>query len=133
MSKAGETFFVAIGCMDGRVQKPIAKLGLKEFNALFADTITEAGLVGHLAKDLIDESLTKSISFKMIDVSIGKHNAQGIIVHGHQECAGNPVSDEEHIDHIRKASKKIKLMVKNIPVVGAFVFRSKKGWDAKIV
>lgn len=133
MSQVGETFFTAIGCMDGRVQQPIAKFGQERFGAKFPDTITEAGLVGKLSKENIDQAFLDSIKFKVIDVSLGKHHSKGIIVHGHQECAGNPVDDEKHRDDIRRSVSKLKSLIGEIvPVIGIFVKRDKDGlWKAE--
>lgn len=133
MSQNGETFFTTIGCMDGRVQVPVSKFGRDQFDANFPDTITEAGLVGKLANEPISNELIESIRFKLVDVSIGKHSSKGIVVHGHQECAGNPVSENQHISDIVKTCKKIKSMVKNVSVVGVFVYRTKNGWDTRVV
>lgn len=123
MSHVDETFFTTIGCMDGRVQSPIAKYGQNLFRAIFPDTITEAGLVGLLSnnpsRDLLD-----SIKNKIV-ISAEKHHSLGIIVHGHSECAGNPVDDEVHREDVRKSVQIIKQMINNkVPVLGVFVKRS---------
>ena len=62
-------------------------------------------------------------------MSITKHKSFGIIVHGHSECAGNPVSDEEQIDDIRRSIVLVKKMVGAVPVIGVFVKRDPE--DAK--
>lgn len=127
MSSASETFFTSIGCMDGRVQEPVASYGREKFGAQFPDTITEAGIVGKLAKADADGNhvLVDALTFKAKTVSLEKHASRGIVVHGHQECAGNPVDDETHKDHIRVSVIKIKELVgQSVPVVGVFVQRS---------
>ena len=124
MSHENETFFTTIGCMDGRVQEVVAEFGRRKFGAYFPDTITEAGLVGKLTKDSPDQGLIDSIKNKL-DISLEKHHSKGIIVHGHQECAGNPVKDEVHKDDIRKSVEVIISLVNaSISVVGVFVKRS---------
>jgi carbonic anhydrase len=52
--------------------------------------------------------------------------AQGIIVHGHQECAASDaVDDEKHKDDIRKSVHTIKSLINSsVPVIGVFVKRS---------
>ena len=123
MSLAGETFFTTVGCMDGRVQDPIASYGIEKFGVLYGDTITEAGLVGLLSnqpsQDLLDSIKNK------INISIEKHYSCGIVVHGHAECAGNPVDDEKHKDDVRRSVEVIKSLAgSSIPVVGVFIKRS---------
>jgi carbonic anhydrase len=119
-----ETFFASVGCMDGRVQHVVASYGQMKFGAVYPDTITDAGLVGKLAKEDVDKMLLDGLEFKVAVVSIGKHKAKGVVVHGHQECAGNPVSDALHKDHIRKAVEVMKGIAGDIPVVGVFVKRN---------
>lgn len=134
MSTQGDTFFTAVGCMDGRVQDPVAWFGKRKFSVKYPDSITEAGLVGLLAKGFIDPQFEQNMRFKIVEVSIGMHHSEGIIVHGHQECAGNPVEDEHHIEDIRKAVRRIQgwLSADNqIPVVGVFVKRNLNTWVAE--
>lgn len=120
----GQAFFTTIGCMDGRVQEPIAKFGREKFGVLYGDTITEAGLVGVLSQN-VDDRLLKSLKGK-IDISVKKHHSRGIIVHGHQDCAASDaVDDEKHKDDIRRSVEIIKSLISSsIPVIGVFVRRS---------
>ncbi len=122
MAHANETFFTLVGCMDGRVQEAATAFGQEKFGARYPDTITEAGLVGKLT--FTDHDLLDAIKFKVVDVSIGKHHAKGVIVHGHSECAGNPVDDEQQKEDIRRSVEIIKSMVGSTPVVGVFIHRS---------
>lgn len=124
MSTSSETFFTVIGCMDGRCQQAVATFGQKKFAAEYPDTITEAGLVGLLAKKPVDQNLLQSIK-KKINISLEKHHSKGMIIHGHQECAGNPVDDKSHRGQVRKIVRVIRAMTKKkAPVVGVFVKRS---------
>ena len=126
MSDKYETFFTTVGCMDGRAQGIVAGFGRKKFGAIYPDTITEAGLVGVLSKQNVDNNLIKSLKKKIL-ISLEKHRSKGIIIHGHQECAGNPVEDKAHRDDIRKSIQLIKSLIKSsIPVVGVFVKRSQR-------
>ncbi len=73
MSMPGETFFTSIGCMDGRVQGPVAEFGREKFGGQFADAITEPGREDGLGFDLKtnyfslvqDMAFCKSVSFKI--------------------------------------------------------------------
>lgn len=122
--------------MDGRCHEPILAFGQNKFGAKYADTITEAGLVGLLTKNNIDQALLNSIKKKTL-LSLEKHHSKGIVVHGHEACAGNPIDDEKHKDDIRKSVRVIKSLV-NFPVsvVGVFVKRSSQEsskWEAEEV
>lgn len=128
MSNQDETFFTSVGCMDGRVQDPISRFGKERFNALYADTITEAGLVGLLANNPNEEFL-EGVKKKIL-ISAQKHHSKGIIVHGHQECAGNPVDDETHKKDVLKSAEALSLIVPGLEVIPVFVIRKNGGWEA---
>jgi carbonic anhydrase len=130
MADLGETFFTSIGCMDGRVQAPIAEYGQKKYGVLYPDTITEAGLVGLLANNPSSE-LLDSIKKKVL-ISVEKHHSKGIIVHGHQNCAGNPVDDELHKQQTIEAAKVIRDFVsEDIEVKPVFVNKTESGWTVE--
>lgn len=119
---ANETFFTVIGCMDGRCQKPLMEFGQQYFNATYPDTITDAGIVGIIAQnpsqDFLDGLKTKVL------ISLEKHHSKGIIIDGHAECAGDPVDDATHKEHIRKSLHIVKSMVPvDTKIVGVFVIR----------
>lgn len=127
MSQVGETFFTVVGCMDGRVQEVVAAFGKKKFKAVFPDTITDAGIVGVISKNP-DPDYFLDLQRKL-NVSLDRHHSAGIIVNGHQECAGNPVDDESHKKDIERTIKFIKILTNNkVPVMGLFVIRGSKGW-----
>jgi hypothetical protein len=124
---SGETFFTSIGCMDGRVQAPIEEYGLKRYHVLYPDTITEAGLVGVLANNP-SQDLLDSIKKKVL-ISVEKHHSKGIIVHGHQACAGNPIEDEQHKVETLKTAEIIKSFVpSDLEVKAVFVNKTENGW-----
>ena len=131
MSDVRDTFFTSVGCMDGRVQESVAQFGREKFGTEFPDTITEAGLVGKLAAGQVDSGLKESLRFKIADVSVGKHHSKGIIVHGHQDCAGNPVTDDLHKVHVKKAAEFIRTLVPNLPVIPVFVVRQDGEWKVR--
>jgi carbonic anhydrase len=131
MSNLGETFFTSVGCMDGRVQAPIEEYGQKRYGVKYPDTITEAGIVGLLGQDDIDPVLLESIKKKVL-ISVEKHHSKGIVVHGHEECAGNPIGSEQHKKETIKATEKIKSFVPNdLEVKAVFVERKGDSWVVK--
>lgn len=131
-SDGGQAFFTVVGCMDGRVQDVMASFGREKFHAIYPDTITEAGIVGQIANNPIEDFLD-GLKFKLL-VSVEKHHSKGILVDGHEECAGNPVDNEKHKEDIRKSVEIIKELVGNaVPIMGVFVKRSETGWTAEEV
>ena len=132
MSGANETFFTVVGCMDGRVQKAISEFGRTKFGAEYPETITEAGIAGIIANNP-DPKFVENLKTKLL-VSIEKHHSKGIVVDGHQECAGNPVDDERHKEDIRRSIEFIRNLIENkIPIIGVFVVRNDESWQAEEV
>ena len=130
MADLGDTFFTSVGCMDGRVQAPIAKYGQDKYHVLFPDTITEAGLVGLLANNPSAEFL-EAIKKKVL-ISVEKHHSKGIIVHGHQHCAGNLIEDELHKEQTITAASVIRNFVtEDIEVKPVFVVKTENGWEVE--
>ncbi len=133
MLQIGETFFTSVGCMDGRSECAVAKWGREKFNVKFADAITEAGLAGLLAKDNVDKYLLESLKKKVL-ISIEKHHSKNIVVSGHEDCAGNPVEDNEHKKDVLKAVKVIQSFVsEGTKIIPVFVKRSSSASSKWIV
>lgn len=130
MSQAGDTFFTSVGCMDGRVQKPIADFGKAKFGAIYPDTITEAGLVGLLGKQNPDQALIDAIKFK-IGISVEKHSSKGIVIHGHESCAGNPVEEDQHKKDILKTAELVKSLFPDNEIIPVYVKKVEGEWTVE--
>ncbi len=115
--------------MDGRVQEAIAKYGQKRYQALYPDTITEAGLVGLLTNNPSLE-LLEGIKKKVL-ISVEKHHSKGIVVHGHRDCAGNPVEDNLHKENVLAGAKIICSIVQGLEVKPVFVVKENNKWLVK--
>lgn len=86
-------FASAITCIDGRVIAPLLDWTLARFDVDAVDVVTEPGVDASLP-DLV-EDLTRRLS-----PSIDKHGSHQVVLAGHEDCAGNPVSDETHREHL---------------------------------
>ena len=128
--RENETFATAVGCMDGRGQEPVSEYARARWHVSYIDTITDAGIVNHIAHTHNVEYLA-NIKTKIIDVSVLKHGSRGVVVWGHQECAGHPVPDEHHIEDIKKAAKRIHEMEPGVEVVPVFVIRQDSSWEVQ--
>jgi carbonic anhydrase len=95
---ANGKFATSISCMDGRIQTPISDWIKKNYSVDFVDTITEPGVEKKITENIDTEQIKSKA-----EISIFKHKSELIIVSGHHDCAGNPVSKEEHIVQIRKS------------------------------
>ena len=109
-------FATSVSCMDGRIQIPITNWIKENFSVDYVDTITEPGI----DKLVADNTDLESIKTK-VGISINKHESELIVVSGHYDCAGNPVSNEEHITQIKKGIEVISSWNLGGKVVGVWV------------
>ena len=118
-------FATSVSCMDGRIQIPLTKWIKDNHSIDFVDVITEPGIDRMVAENLDLESIKNKVG-----ISINAHKSELIVVSGHYDCAGNPVSDEEHISQIRKGVEVISSWGLNVKVVGIWVDDS---WNVKVL
>ena len=109
-------FATSVSCMDGRIQIPLTNWIKENFSVDYVDTITEPGI----DKLVADNTDLESIKMK-VGISINKHESELIVLSGHYDCAGNPVSNEEHITHIKKGIEVISSWNLGVKVVGVWV------------
>jgi len=109
-------FATSVSCMDGRIQIPLTHWIKENFSVDYVDTITEPGI----DKLVADNTELESIKIK-VGISINKHESELIVVSGHYDCAGNPVSNEEHITQIKKGIEVISSWNLGVKVVGVWV------------
>lgn len=109
-------FGTSVSCMDGRIQIPLINWIKENFSVDYVDTITEPGI----DKQVADNTDLESIKTK-VGISINKHESELIVVSGHYDCAGNPVSNEEHITQIKKGIEVISSWNLGVKVVGVWV------------
>jgi hypothetical protein len=102
--------------MDGRIQIPLTNWIKENFSVDYVDTITEPGI----DKLVADNTDLESIKIK-VGISINKHESELIVFSGHYDCAGNPVSNEEHITQIKKGIEVISSWNLGVKVVGVWV------------
>lgn len=109
-------FATSVSCMDGRIQIPLTNWIKENFSVDYVDTITEPGI----DKLVADNTDLESIKIK-VKISINKHESELIVVSGHYDCAGNPVSNEEHITQIKKGIEVISSWNLGVKVIGVWV------------
>ena len=112
-------FGTAINCMDGRVQLPVTNWLKSRYTLDYIDMITEPGPDQMLTQG--SPAQVKSIKSRVL-ISVNAHGSQTILIAAHHDCAGNPVSKEEHVKQVKECMKILqswKLPVKNI--IGAWI------------
>ncbi|MFA5078448.1 MAG: carbonic anhydrase [Dehalococcoidia bacterium] len=98
-------FGTAINCMDGRVQIPVTNWMKDKYSLDYVDMITEPG-----PEKLMSQGSTEHLrSIKArVEISVNAHGSKVILVAAHHDCAGNPVSKEEHVRQVGQCLKLIK-------------------------
>jgi len=109
-------FATSVTCMDGRIQIPLANWIKEKYSVDFVDAITEPGIDKTVAENLDLDSIKNKIN-----ISINAHKSELVVVSGHYDCAGNPVSDAEHISQIKEGVKVISSWNPNVKVIGVWV------------
>jgi len=105
--------------MDGRVQLPVIKWLKDKYSLDYVDMITEPGPDKMLTQGKPEQ--VESIKSRVL-ISVNAHGSDTIFIAAHYDCAGNPVSKEEHTKHVRECMKIVRSW--NLPVehvVGAWI------------
>lgn len=111
--------------MDGRTQLPIIHWLKEKYGFSFVDTITEPGMDKLFSNvDKVSEIKTKT------SISVKAHGSQLILISGHHDCAGNPVSKQEHLRNIESAMKIIRSWNFPVKVVGAWI---NEDWELELI
>ena len=109
-------FGTSLCCMDGRIQMALTSWIKEKFSVDYVDTITEPGM----DKILCSNQSLDNIKSK-VEISVNAHKSKLIVISGHHDCAGNPVSKEEHISQISKDVEVVNSWNLGINVVGVWV------------
>ncbi len=122
------TFATALNCMDGRVQLPVNEAVRSIFGVTCVDTITEAGIVRYLS-DQRDTHETQA-ALSSIQISLDKHDSQGIAIAAHDDCAGNPSSEQVQKEQLDRAVNFLHAQFPSCRIVGLWLGLD---WAAQIV
>jgi len=104
---------------------PITQWLKKNHGVDYVDTITEPGVDKMFSNPGKIEEIKAKAS-----ISVNAHGSKIIIVSGHHDCAGNPVSRQEHIEQIKGAVSTIESWNLPVKVIGAWV---NERWELEIL
>ncbi len=121
-------FGTAINCMDGRVQLPVINWMREQYRLDFIDMITEPGADKIVATGTFNQ--LESIKNKVL-VSVNAHGSRILVLAGHDDCAGNPVTPEQHKAHLLKAIEKI--LAWKLPLEKVIAVWINKDWRIEVV
>jgi hypothetical protein len=111
-------FATTINCIDGRTQRPVSEWVRVQHGIDYVDTVTQPGP---------EKALTQGQSAEIdairnnVATSVTKHGSQLIVVAAHYDCAGNPVSDDEHKAQVRAACRVVAGWGMQARVIGLWV------------
>jgi|SRR5690242_9949631 hypothetical protein len=120
-------FATAINCIDGRTQRPVSEWIRIQFSVDYVDTITQPGPEAALTRG---PASAIEVMRQNVGVSVQAHQSQLIAVAAHHECAGNPVSDDEHKAQVRAACEVIAKWGFPARIVGLWV---NEWWQVEVV
>ena len=118
-------FATSISCIDGRIQLPLSQWIKENYSVDYVDTITEPGVDKNVTRDSIINSIKSKAR-----ISINAHKSELVVFSGHYNCAANPVSDEKHIEFIKKGVEAISSWGLGVKVIGVWVDDS---WNVNTV
>jgi len=112
-------FCTAISCIDGRVQIPVHRYMQERYGAEYVDTITEPGPCRILSSQS-PLALVESI-LSRLKISVEKHASCHVAIVAHEDCAGNPVSKDQQLEHLRRSVDFVKMRFPELEVIALWV------------
>lgn len=112
------SFLTTINCIDGRVHPPVTQWMHQQFDVDYIDRITVAG-PDRVLTTASDAEL--AVIRRHLEISITVHGSHVLTVVGHYDCAGNPVSREEHLAQIQAAAERVHSWALPIRIFGLWV------------
>jgi hypothetical protein len=103
--------------MDGRVQLPVIKWILENYEVEYVDMITAPGMDGVLA----DKNINIEDILENVNISKKVHSTEHIFIVGHHNCLANPVNTLTHKKHINAAVNRIKDFNPTSNVIGIWI------------
>jgi len=122
------TFVTAINCMDGRTQDPVAAWFKGRFQVDFVDAITESGPDKLLSEQ--QPQACESIKRRVM-ISVNAHHSRVVAIVSHDDCAGNPVSKEEHLRQLAQCMDVVAGWgLKGVQILGLWV---NQDWQVELI
>ena len=120
-------FATAINCIDGRAQISVIERIKGRFGVEYVDMITEPGADGVMASG--SQATIDAIKQK-VRLSVEKHQSRLVAVVAHHDCLANPVSREQHLEHLKQAVERVRSWGLEVRVVALWV---NEWWRAEIL
>ena len=134
MASSHGVFGTTINCMDGRSVEPTVAWMKQTYSLDYVDVITEPGMDKFCGTCTGD---ARAWLKRKIEISLKNHGSRVISVVGHDECAGNPVSKEEHLEQTKQDVALVQEIIAElsvgepVEVVGLWVAPKDGAWVAE--
>ncbi|WP_240944564.1 carbonic anhydrase [Micromonospora thermarum] len=126
-----DRFATMFTCIDGRIQRPLDEWARNHLDVEYLDTITEPGPEAVLAttgERCLDVLLEK------VQISQRAHGSATLVIAGHADCAGNPVSTDEHRNQLRQSLARLAGRLPDTRIIAVHADRcGEQCWDPEIV
>ena len=135
MASESEKFATALCCMDGRAVAAVKQYMLERYGIRYVDFITEPGMDRALIQ--CDKKEYEKLQDKTVRISVGHHGSRTVTVVGHDDCAGNPVSKEKHVEDIKAGVARVSQwnfsVAETITLIGLWAEEKNGEWKAEAV
>lgn len=112
------TTAIALSCIDGRVQRPVADWLQRYVPVHYVDVITEPGMDALLARGPAEQ--IEAVRRRAL-VSVEGHGSRVIAVIGHHDCLANPVQRDLHWQDIERGVATVQSWDLPVRVIGLWV------------
>ncbi|MEU5939656.1 carbonic anhydrase [Micromonospora sp. NPDC047548] len=126
-----DRFATMFTCIDGRIQQPLNEWVRKHLDVEYLDTITEPGPEAVLAGT---GERCLEVLLEKVQVSQRAHGSATLVIAAHSDCAGNPVSVDEHRDQLRQSLARVAGRLPNTRILAVHADRcGEQCWDPELV
>lgn len=113
-------FATLLTCIDGRIQRPLEAWVKERFGVDYVDVLTEPGVDGRIPT--MDAQGMASLTAN-VQLSRRAHGSAVLVVAAHSDCAGNPVSDDEHYRQLRAGLTRLGQVLPDVHLVAVHAGR----------
>ena len=113
-----DPFAVAVTCIDGRTHEPLVRWVREQVRADHVDLVTQPGADAALSR--CPRDVCADIRERLC-VSVTAHASRVVVIAGHDDCAANPVSAEEHRRDIASAVQEVESWNLGTKVIGVWI------------
>jgi carbonic anhydrase len=126
-----DRFATMFTCIDGRIQRPLDEWVRNHLDVEYLDTITEPGPEAVLTTT---GERCLEVLLEKVQISQQAHGSATLVIAGHADCAGNPVSAEEHRSQLRQSATRLAGWLPNTRIIAVHADRcGEQCWSTEVV